>query len=156
MTWQGEEPPAAGALGPRPNLISGVRSEMKANPTDWGLRPAARYADRLVRGAGGAGGDADSPALAWRRAGLMDVTGRADGPGLVCPLALASAADGAMLALRHLAPAAALPLNGALLLGERARLMGLSRQGSTSANGSCRLLDSDDGRIICGKAARKG
>jgi crotonobetainyl-CoA:carnitine CoA-transferase CaiB-like acyl-CoA transferase len=77
----------------------------------------------------------------------MAVTGLADGPGLVCPLALASAADGAMLALKHLAPEAPLPQNGALLLGERARLMGLSRQGRTSANGSCKLLDTADGRI---------
>jgi hypothetical protein len=77
----------------------------------------------------------------------MDVTGTREGPGLVCPLALASAADGAMLALKHLAPDAPLPENGALLLGERARLLGLSRQGRTSANGSCRLLDTVDGRI---------
>ncbi|MBC7520311.1 MAG: CoA transferase [Sandarakinorhabdus sp.] len=77
----------------------------------------------------------------------MAVTGLANGPGLVCPLALASAADGALLALKHMAPTADLPLNGALLLGERARLMGLSRQGRTTANGSCRLLNSADGRI---------
>lgn len=105
---------------------------------------AGLYADRLVKGARD---KADAPALAWRRAGLMDVTGLAEGPGLVCPLALASAADGAMLALKHLVPEAQLPLNGALLLGERARLLGLSRQGRTSANGSCRLLDTLDGRI---------
>ena len=120
----GGEPAAAGGLDP--------------------CQSAARYANSLVPGAGGV---ADPPALAWRRAGLLAVTGFADGPGLVCPLALASAADGALLALRHLAPAAALPLNGALLLGERARLLGLSRQGRTSANGSCRLLESADGRI---------
>ncbi|MFZ4689808.1 MAG: CoA transferase [Polymorphobacter sp.] len=90
---------------------------------------------------------ADHPALAWRRAGLMAVTGPAEGPGLVCPLALASAADGALLALRHLEPSADLPLNGALLLGERARALGLTRQGRTSANGSCHLLDTADGRI---------
>ncbi|MFZ4110284.1 MAG: CoA transferase, partial [Polymorphobacter sp.] len=47
----------------------------------------------------------------------------------------------------QLAPNAPLPQNGALLLGERARLLGLSRQGRTSANGSCRLLDTADGRV---------
>lgn len=53
-----------------------------------------------------------------------------------------------MLALRALAPDAdALPVNGALLLGERARLMGFGRQGCISANGSCRLIDTADGRI---------
>lgn len=89
----------------------------------------------------------DHPALAWRRAGLMAVTGRADGPGLVAPVALTSAADGALAALRCLAPGADLPENGALLLGERARLLGLTRQGAMSANGSCRLLETSDGRI---------
>jgi len=77
----------------------------------------------------------------------MAVTGLSDAPALVCPLALANAADGALLALRHLAPAADLPRNGALLLGERARLLGLTRQGRISANGSCHLLDTADGRI---------
>lgn len=87
----------------------------------------------------------DHPALGWRRSGLMAVTGRPDGPGLVCPAALTVAADAALVALNALAPDAALPVNGALLLGERARLMGLSRGGRVSANGSCRLIDTADG-----------
>jgi len=78
----------------------------------------------------------------------MPVTGRPDGPGLVCPAALASAADGALMALKALADDRSLfPACGALLLGERARLLGLIRRGRTSANGSCRLLDAGDGRI---------
>jgi len=89
----------------------------------------------------------DHPALAWRRAGLMAVTGRADGPGLVAPVALTAAADGALAALRAVAPGAALPENGAVLLGERARLLGLVRQGAVSANGSCHLLATRDGGI---------
>jgi CoA-transferase family III len=53
-----------------------------------------------------------------------------------------------MMALLALAPdPAALPANGAVLLGERARLLGLGRQGRISANRSCRLLDALDGRI---------
>jgi hypothetical protein len=63
----------------------------------------------------------------------MEVTGFAKGPGLVCPLALASAADGAMLALKHLAPDAPLPQTGALLLGERARLLGLAERCTDAA-----------------------
>lgn len=89
----------------------------------------------------------DHPALAWRRAGLMAVTGRADGPGLVAPVALASAADGALAALKALVPDTFLPESGALLLGERARLRGLRRQGAVSANGSCRLLAARGGGI---------
>lgn len=122
-------------------------SQRAQKPQAW----AARYAGQLLNGADGV---ADAPALAWRRAGLMTITGPGDGPQLVCPLALASAADGAMLALKHMAPDAALPLNGALLLGERARLLGLSRQGRVSANGSCRLLDTADGRIALNLARK--
>ncbi len=77
----------------------------------------------------------------------MDVTGRPDGPGLVCPLALAAPPMARCWRCEHWRPGPMLPLNGALLLGERARLLGLSRQGRTSANGSCRLLDTADGRI---------
>lgn len=90
----------------------------------------------------------DHPALAWRRAGLQQVTGPAEGPGLVCPAALASAADGALLALKALVPDPdVLPASGALLLGERARLMGLERGGRISANRSCRLLATEDGHV---------
>ncbi len=78
----------------------------------------------------------------------MAVTGRADGPGLVCPAPLASAADAMLAALKALvARPEMLPANGALLLGERARLLGLRRGGRRSANGACRLLDASDGRI---------
>jgi hypothetical protein len=73
---------------------------------------------------------------------LQHITGRADGPGLVCPAAFAIAADGILLALKALLPTpTTLPASGAMLLGERARLMGLRRKGSISANGSCRLLE---------------
>ena len=112
---------------------------------------AQLYARRLLAMLGSEAaplGEADHPALAWRRAGLMAITGRPDGPGLVCPTALAAAADGALMALRALASdPAMLPANGAVILGERARLLGLGRQGRISANGSCRLLDALDGRI---------
>ena len=87
------------------------------------------------------------PALAWRRSGLMEVTGQADGPGLVCPVPLTAAADGALAALRVLAPDASLPDHGAALLGERARLLGLTRHGTISPNGSCHLLPTRDGTV---------
>jgi CoA-transferase family III len=110
--------------------------------------PARCYAARLLAELGVAlpiQGCADAPALAWRRAGLMEVTGRPAESRLVCPAALASAADGALLALRALAPEGCrLPSNGAQLLGERARLMVLGPGGRVSANGSCRLIDTAD------------
>jgi hypothetical protein len=93
-------------------------------------------------------GDADHPALAWRRAGLMDLTGRADRTGLMCPAPLASIADGVLLALKSLVPSPdSLPDYGCALLGERSRLLTLARRGRTSANGSCTLLDTMDGRL---------
>lgn len=121
---------------------------------------AGRYAQALIDRLGVnialSGHAVDHPALAWRRAGLMAATGRPDGPPLVCPAALASAADGALIALRGLAPdPATLPANGALLLGERARLMGLARGGRQSANRSCRLLDAQDGRIALNLARQE-
>jgi hypothetical protein len=113
---------------------------------------AASHARRLLAELGrddvSVTGDGDHPALAWRRAGLREICGLAGGPGLLCPAALATAADGALLALKALVEnPGSLPMNGALLLGERARLMGLRRAGRTSPNGSCRLLDAADGRI---------
>lgn len=119
-----------------------------SDETDGGL--ALRHARSLLHALGMKGEPrpmGEHPALAWRRSGLMAVTGRADGPGLVCPVPLTAAADGAVAALRALAPDAPLPTNGALLLGERARLLGLTRQGHISANGSCRLLATRDGHV---------
>jgi hypothetical protein len=111
---------------------------------------AAERARRLLADLGcsvDVAGSGDHPALGWRRAGLMAVTGRADGPSLVCPAELTVAADAAMLALSALAPDGDWPTSGALLLGERARLMRLTRGGRVSANGTCRLIDAGDGRF---------
>lgn len=111
---------------------------------------ALRHAEALLQALGIAATPtvrADHPALGWHRAGLMAITGRADGPGLVAPVALTAAADGALAALQAIAPDAILPDNGALLLGERARLLGLGRRGRGSANGACRLVDAQGGRF---------
>jgi crotonobetainyl-CoA:carnitine CoA-transferase CaiB-like acyl-CoA transferase len=93
-------------------------------------------------------GLADHPAVSWARSGLMEVTGWPRGPGLLCPVPLAAAADGAMLVFAAVADLAidALPV-GASLLGQRARLRGLSRAGRLSPGGSCRLLPGCDGWI---------
>lgn len=87
------------------------------------------------------------PALAWRRAGLMASTGHPERGGLVLPAALTSAAEGSLAALRALAPEGALPFTGWSLLGERARLLKLTRQGRISANGTCRLLETRRGTV---------
>jgi len=88
----------------------------------------------------------DHPALAWRRCGLMHVTGRAGGPPLIAPVALTTMADTALSMLRTKRPGLGSVI-GAQLLGERARLMNLARGGAMSANGSCRLLRCADGTL---------
>jgi hypothetical protein len=78
----------------------------------------------------------------------MAVTGQPNRPGLMCPMPVAASADGALAALAAMAPRGALAdLRGAALLGQRARLMGLSRGGAISAGGACRLLQAADGWI---------
>ncbi len=90
----------------------------------------------------------DHPALRWASSGLMALTGHADGPPLMCPVPIASRADGALMALQALAPAGAFKgLRGADLLGERAALAGLRRAGRTSAGGACKLLVAADGEF---------
>ncbi|TAK53145.1 MAG: CoA transferase [Gammaproteobacteria bacterium] len=93
-------------------------------------------------------GPADpDPALANARSGLSALTGLPDGPPQMCPVPLASCADGVIEALRCLSgatPARALP-DGAALLGERAAIGGLGRNGAISPGGSCHLLRAADG-----------
>ena len=88
------------------------------------------------------------PALRWAACGAMALTGRPDGPPLMCPVPLASCADGALLALQAVAgaPDGVLP-PGAELLAERAALAGLARNGRIAPGGACRLLDCADGRV---------
>ena len=112
---------------------------------------AALYAQSLLADLGCearlAHTEMDHPAIAWSRAGLFGLTGHAAHQPLAVPLPLAGSADGALLALKALSPGGALPESGAALLGERARLMGLSRNGRASPGGHCRLFDCADGRI---------
>lgn len=90
----------------------------------------------------------DHPALAWRRAGLSDMTGECDRAPLICPASLTCYADTLMARLHSMADdPATLPVNGAVLLGERGRLLGLRRRGRLSPNGSCNLMDARDGGI---------
>ncbi|OCC23766.1 hypothetical protein MB02_10150 [Croceicoccus estronivorus] len=67
---------------------------------------------------------------------------------MVYPAAITTVANNALNGLKRLArDPSGLPANGALLLGERSRLLGLKKGGRMSANGSCCLLDAYDGRI---------
>ncbi|MEM9704771.1 MAG: CoA transferase [Pseudomonadota bacterium] len=127
---------------------------------DWGL-DASDYAQALLTRFSGQTSKidvlSDHPAVAWRRSGLAEVTGRPGEPGLVCPVGLTRAADGAFAAFLRLANAALAPpfsniACGAVLLGERARLMGLTRKGATAPGGSCHVFPCTDGWLALNAA----
>lgn len=110
---------------------------------------AARHAARLLADLGFAGleiGEAPHPAIAWAESGLGTCTGLSEAPGLMSPAPVAAAADGAMLALRALAPGFDAP-RGAVVLGERARILGLPARGAVSPNATCRLLRTRSGML---------
>ncbi|MCC7077354.1 MAG: CoA transferase [Acidimicrobiia bacterium] len=119
-------------------------------------RPAAVWAERLLRlvgavGAGPEGADRGAADAAgdWAESGAMALTGRPDGPPLVAPGMAASAARGAALVIAHLTEMSpgleAVDVDGGLLLGERAAIAGLTRQGPISPGGTCRLVPAAEG-----------
>jgi len=93
----------------------------------------------------------DHPAIAWKRSGLLQTT------GLMHPLPLASHADGALMALKAISSNSnLLPKTGALLLGERARLIGLKQSGHKNASSYARLIKARDGRLALNLARQEG
>jgi hypothetical protein len=92
------------------------------------------------------GAPSKHPAEAWAASGAMALTGFADGPALMCPAPLASCAAGAVRAIEALTPGD-FGIDGSALLGERAALMGFSRNGAISPGGACHLLRANDGRL---------
>ena len=118
-----------------------------------GSGAARNYALRLLEDVGATVIGSDnkqgcSPGERWLASGLGDLTGFTHEPPGTCPIALASVGDGALAAVQALA-GRELPtqLQGAELMALRAAMTGLSRQGSTSPGGSCRILPSRDGHI---------
>lgn len=111
------------------------------------------YRDKLLLDLAATGGQATGPARPhpaelWASSGLMDLTGRADGPATLCPVPLARCADETLDALRLLSAKKILPgVPGHRLLAERAALSGLRRNGAQSTGGHCRLLPSADGML---------
>jgi crotonobetainyl-CoA:carnitine CoA-transferase CaiB-like acyl-CoA transferase len=114
---------------------------------------ATAYAEALLRGlalvpARPPAAAREHPAITWADCGLMALTGTAEGPPRMCPVPLASCADGALAALASLAPPGALAgLRGSGLLAERAAMLGLRRAGAVSPGGACRLYQAADGGI---------
>jgi len=93
-----------------------------------------------------------SGAQRWAASGAMALTGWPDGPALLPPVDLATAADGAALAFAALARLVGqdVRLDGAALLGERAALLGYTRRGRITPGGSTRLLRAADGWVALG------
>jgi crotonobetainyl-CoA:carnitine CoA-transferase CaiB-like acyl-CoA transferase len=81
-------------------------------------------------------------AARWAASGAMHLTGYADGPPLLPRGPVASRLVGAAAVWTHLTGR---QLDGPTLLGERAALRGLSRQGTTSAGGGSRIVRCADG-----------
>lgn len=117
---------------------------------------ASRYAARLLQSLGVTVGFSDDslfdPALdcaaGWAASGLIPLTGFSGQPPLQGAGAIPACADGVLEALRLLCGCDLLPgVHGATLLSERAAILGLSRNGQVSANGSCQLLETADGWI---------
>jgi hypothetical protein len=80
----------------------------------------------------------------WANSGAMALTGRSDGPALGAPAALIDLVERAEGILRH-GDGGLATLDGMALLGERAAIDGLTRQGVTSCGGSTRLIPVSDG-----------
>lgn len=126
-----------------------------------GVGTASRYASALLAALGARpreSGDSpdEHPALAWARSGLMALTGEREGPPQMLAAPIAACADGVVKALAALG--APLPddfASGAALLGERAAILGLQRNGAISAGGSCRLLPARDGMLAVNLARRE-
>ncbi|HEX4776856.1 MAG TPA: CoA transferase [Acidimicrobiia bacterium] len=99
-------------------------------------------------------GPADpDPADDWAASGAMFLTGEADGPPRVLPGPVCARLRGCALALNALS-GVAVELDAPALLGERAAIAHLGRQGTTSPGGSCRLLRAHDGWIALNLARR--
>ncbi|NQX89269.1 MAG: CoA transferase [Halioglobus sp.] len=84
----------------------------------------------------------------WAESGAQYLTGETFGPTLPSPALLATAARGTWLALSTLGDRTLDPSFPAhQLLGERAAILGLQRQGAVSPGGACHLLHCADGQI---------
>jgi hypothetical protein len=88
----------------------------------------------------------DRRSLAWADSGAMSLTGRADGPALGAPGALVDLVERAAAVL-EVRSEGRVSVDGLALLGERAAISQLGRQGATSCGGSTRLLPAADGWV---------
>jgi crotonobetainyl-CoA:carnitine CoA-transferase CaiB-like acyl-CoA transferase len=105
-------------------------------PESDALSARRRWQDRVV----------DQRARAWAASGAMMLTGRREGSPLGSPSALIALVEQAAVVV-HRRSGGRVVVDGLALLGERAALSGLTRQGTTSCGGSTRLVRSADGWV---------
>lgn len=92
--------------------------------------------------------DTRSASMLWADSGAMALTGFAHGAALPSPAPLAACAQGVWRTLASLSDGVLDPGFAAhRLLGERAAIAGLRRNGGVSAGGACRLLGVADGHL---------
>lgn len=104
------------------------------------LQPGARVADDAAR--------------RWARSGAMALTGTADGPPLGAPAGVVTLLDRLAVSLSERTGELGrrVVVDGTRLLGERAALTSLHRNGRTSCGGATRLLPAADGWVAVGLA----
>ncbi|MBL4826870.1 MAG: CoA transferase [Spongiibacteraceae bacterium] len=84
----------------------------------------------------------------WAQSGAMWLSGHQKESPRFCPAPIAACAQGVWLALSSLYPKHFdARFSAHQLLGERAAIAGLQRQGKTSAGGACRLYKTCDGAL---------
>jgi crotonobetainyl-CoA:carnitine CoA-transferase CaiB-like acyl-CoA transferase len=89
------------------------------------------------------------PALMWARSGLMHLTGRSRDLPQVMPAFLPACAEGTIAALENISgKRLAAITDPPALLGERAALENLARNGGSTAGGGGRFLRAADGWVI--------
>ncbi|MBV8951420.1 MAG: CoA transferase [Actinobacteria bacterium] len=100
------------------------------------------------------GGEDHDPVDDWAASGGMALTGEPNGPGRPVPGPVTTGLRGAAQAVAVLSEhiGRRVDLDGPALVGERAAIAGLSRHGSVSPGGSCRLLPARDGWLACNLA----
>lgn len=94
-------------------------------------------------------GDPGHALARWAASGAMQLTGMAAGPPLAGPARVALALDALAARVAELSAELgdAVNVDGGALLGERAALAGLVRQGAVSCGQGCHLLEASDGWI---------
>ena len=102
---------------------------------------ASESAERLTAAMAG---DHERAVHRWAESGGLKLTGRTAGPALDGPARVALAFDDWA---RQVCELSAVVVDGASLIGERAAIAGLTRQGAVSAGGGCRLLRCADGHV---------